>query len=448
MTTKELYESNALNTIRLYGKLGAKFGRTHRLAVSSAAEAVRALCVLFKGFEAYFYEAHDKGMAFTVFYGKENVAAEGLHAHTKRDIRIAPVIMGAKSGGIGSIILGAALIGISFLLPGGSLIAAGLFNAGLAMAIGGVVQLLSPQPKDPKSQDKPEDEPNYAFNGPINTQAQGNCVPVAYGRPWTGSAVISAGIQVGDDIYVPATNPGSLDDYILSTGPKFYYPVTSIPAVDLMNNQPNLIAAGTVGVDSDGATYDAISDGLYAASAGGLTAGLTTYTVMGRFRVSDIVGGAISKILFGHYNNTLLGYHEWSIYLTGPNKMRPAVSINGMAGGGTAISMASDVAVGDTFTLGWRRNGMSFQLLFNGAAVVSTTLVSGAFGGSAALYSGGAYESASGGYKGSAKALVGWDRALSDSEVSNVSAAMLAGYATGATEGEGDNYEDAAEEIA
>jgi predicted phage tail protein len=35
---------------------------------------------------------------------------------------------------------------------------------------------------------------SYAFNGPVNMQAQGNPVPVAYGETWTGSAVISGGI--------------------------------------------------------------------------------------------------------------------------------------------------------------------------------------------------------------------------------------------------------------
>lgn len=35
-----------LRTIRLYGLLGARFGRKFRLAVSNPAEAVRALCAI------------------------------------------------------------------------------------------------------------------------------------------------------------------------------------------------------------------------------------------------------------------------------------------------------------------------------------------------------------------------------------------------------------------
>ncbi|PNQ53699.1 phage tail protein, partial [Vibrio agarivorans] len=38
-----------LRTIRLYGILGSRFGRTFRLAVSTPAEAVRALAVQIPG---------------------------------------------------------------------------------------------------------------------------------------------------------------------------------------------------------------------------------------------------------------------------------------------------------------------------------------------------------------------------------------------------------------
>ena len=36
-----------LTTIRLYGALGARFGRVHKLAVQTSAEAVKALCINF-----------------------------------------------------------------------------------------------------------------------------------------------------------------------------------------------------------------------------------------------------------------------------------------------------------------------------------------------------------------------------------------------------------------
>ena len=48
-----------LKTIRLYGKLGTRFGRIHRLAVASAAEAVRVLEQLWA--EGYTVAAHQLG---------------------------------------------------------------------------------------------------------------------------------------------------------------------------------------------------------------------------------------------------------------------------------------------------------------------------------------------------------------------------------------------------
>lgn len=46
-----------LTTIRLYGALGARFGRVHKLAVQTSAEAVKALCINFDGLEQYLYDA-------------------------------------------------------------------------------------------------------------------------------------------------------------------------------------------------------------------------------------------------------------------------------------------------------------------------------------------------------------------------------------------------------
>jgi predicted phage tail protein len=46
-----------LTTIRLYGVLGARFGRVHKLAVQTSAEAVKALCINLDGLEDYLMNA-------------------------------------------------------------------------------------------------------------------------------------------------------------------------------------------------------------------------------------------------------------------------------------------------------------------------------------------------------------------------------------------------------
>lgn len=190
-----------LRTIRLYGLLGARFGRKFRLAVNSPAEAVRALCAILPGFEQYLHGAKRNGMAFAVFIGRQNLSREQLKDPPgNEDIRIAPVLLGSKRGGVLNIILGVVLIVVGVYTRNVNLIV-----QGGAMVVGGVVQMLGPQPKGLGSQDSVENRPSYSMNGTVNTQAQGNPVPVAYGGHDTkgmlvGSAVISGGIMAEDQL--------------------------------------------------------------------------------------------------------------------------------------------------------------------------------------------------------------------------------------------------------
>ncbi|MGS3334490.1 tail assembly protein, partial [Serratia marcescens] len=70
--------------------------------------------------------------------------------------------------------------------------------AGAAMALGGVVQMLSPQAGGLRMRQDQDNKPSYAFGGPVNTTAQGNPVGVLYGTREIGGAVISAGIYTED----------------------------------------------------------------------------------------------------------------------------------------------------------------------------------------------------------------------------------------------------------
>lgn len=211
MKTQLNVNSGELTTIRLYGKLGVAFGRVHRMAVGSAAEAVRALCCQLPGFERYLNESKDNGFGFAVFYDKASLEKKDLRNPSfGEEIRIAPVLFGSKNGGWVQILIGAVLVVVGFLLSpvtgGVSLI---LVDIGIAMAIGGVMQLLAPSPKGVSARDRPENQPSYAFNGPINTQAQGNPVQVVYGECIVGSAVLSAGITAEDQAYIPSGGEGA-----------------------------------------------------------------------------------------------------------------------------------------------------------------------------------------------------------------------------------------------
>jgi predicted phage tail protein len=207
-----------IRTIRLYGKLGAQFGRVHRLAVTSTAEAVRALCVMLPGFQKELMTSKDRGIAYACFLGKSNIGKDDLHlAGGSDDIRIAPVTVGAKSGGVLQFIVGAVLVivGTFTSWAGGT----ALIGMGISMMVGGVMQMLVPQQNQSSAADKVENGASYNFNGPVNTTAQGNPVPLLYGRMIVGSAVISAGILAQEQAYVGATitppNPRkALDDFM------------------------------------------------------------------------------------------------------------------------------------------------------------------------------------------------------------------------------------------
>lgn len=199
-----------LRTIRLYGTLGSRFGRVHLLAVNSAAEACRALGVLLPGFEQFMIDSKDRGLAFAMFHGKRNIGKEELGDPPGRaEIRIAPVIQGSKRAGTLQTVVGVAIFAAAVFFSGGAAAgSAGLFagsagwgivgSIGISLALGGVSQMIAGTPKGLGAQDQADNKPSYGFNGPVNTQAQGNPVPLGYGRMIVGSAVISAGIYAED----------------------------------------------------------------------------------------------------------------------------------------------------------------------------------------------------------------------------------------------------------
>lgn len=194
-----------VRTVILSGPLGREFGREFRLAVNSPAEAVRALCIMVPGFQKFLATAKQKGLEFAVFIGRQNLNAQQLHDPPGGDvIRIAPVLVGAKRGGVLQTIVGVVLIVVGVVLNLYTGVSGTPFiNLGVSMVVGGVVQMLSPQPKGLGAKDSADNAPSYSMNGTVNTQAQGNPAPLAYGGHDTkgmfiGSAVISGGILAED----------------------------------------------------------------------------------------------------------------------------------------------------------------------------------------------------------------------------------------------------------
>ncbi|CAN7256501.1 tail assembly protein [Pseudomonas brassicacearum] len=187
-----------MTTIRLYGQL-RQFGKTFRLSVQSPAEAIKALCVQLPGFERFLSNAKSRGLEFAVFRGKTNIGENELGYAGAGDIRIVPVVVGSKRGGILQTIVGAILIVVG-TFASATPFGAPLIGAGIGLVAGGVIQMLSPHAGGLKTSAAPENTPGYAFGSAKNTTASGNPVPLCYGKRRVGGAIISAAIYAEDQM--------------------------------------------------------------------------------------------------------------------------------------------------------------------------------------------------------------------------------------------------------
>ena len=233
-----------MKKVVLRGELGKQFGRVHHFDLNTPAEAIRALCANFEGFQQALVTAAERGVGYIVQVGKLAIEElDEIHNPTgqKEEISIVPVLAGAGGRGVGTIIAGVALVAASFLLPGAGLFGTtGLFGAGGAGVVGvssigvlqatafgtaisaigaglilyGTSQLLSPQPADlpgltggspdrrdsfsPTKNEPADNRSSYIYNGAVNLTAQGNPVPICYGRMRVGSVVVSAGVSTTD----------------------------------------------------------------------------------------------------------------------------------------------------------------------------------------------------------------------------------------------------------
>ncbi|EDW8118115.1 tail assembly protein [Salmonella enterica subsp. enterica serovar Sundsvall] len=190
-----------MSEIYLGGELGKVFGKKHCRLIRTIYEATRALAATINGFEQYMISSERRGVTYAVFRGKKNIGQDDLgYPVTKDVIRIVPVIIGSKRAGMLQTVLGAVLVAVGVVLNFTPFAAASPFfyQAGGALIIGGVVQMLSPQPGGLASKQDADNRASYAFGGVTNTAAQGNPVPLLYGKRRIGGAIISAGVYVED----------------------------------------------------------------------------------------------------------------------------------------------------------------------------------------------------------------------------------------------------------
>lgn len=197
-----------MTTIKLSGSLARKFGRLHRRMIDSGStwEVFQALKATLEGFEDEIKRLDRLGLRFAVFRNRKNVGLDDFSRAGTREVRIIPIISGSKRGGLLQTVIGVALVVAATIASGGvgAAFAAGAGGWGVAaavgasMAIGGVIQLLSPQAQGLSLSAAAENKPSYAFGSARNTTASGNPVPICIGERRWGGAIISASIEAQD----------------------------------------------------------------------------------------------------------------------------------------------------------------------------------------------------------------------------------------------------------
>ena len=193
----------AVKKIYLHGTLAEQFGGCIELAVNTPLEAVRALCLMVKGFQKEF-ERYDynvvKGELQRGWYLDENTVQMNIAAD---EVHFIPVIAGSGGKkGLGQLITGIVLIGLAFTGVGAGL--AGFLGTtvgklkliGAVLALGGLAKMNAKTPQFSMSSMEPADRrPSFVFQGATNTTEQGNVIPLVYGRIRCGSQVVAQGMD-------------------------------------------------------------------------------------------------------------------------------------------------------------------------------------------------------------------------------------------------------------
>ena len=232
-----------MKVVKVYGALRKKLGQCRfQFEASTPAEAFKALCVNFPGLDKWLLDSEKDGISYRVTIGKEKIDENNYPLvagpWSEREVlSITPVLSGAGGGGasigigIGlvalailaapvgggflglgmsafgtagaSTVTGAATIGVTMASSGfilGAAASSALGLVGLGLVVAGIAQAISPSPVNStttfeRGRDAAKFE-SFTFSGITNTAKQGLPVPIAYGRLFIGSAVLSSGLDV------------------------------------------------------------------------------------------------------------------------------------------------------------------------------------------------------------------------------------------------------------
>jgi predicted phage tail protein len=211
-----------MKVVKVYGALRKRLGQCRfEFDVNTPAQAIKALCVNFPGLDKWLIDSEQDNVGYRVAVSKEKITEQDvsplLMPFSEREVfSITPVVAGAGRG-TGQILIGAALIAVSLVVPGagvagtsflasaggaatfGAGVAAAAGSLGVALVLSGVAQAISPQPDLDSTLDESVQLESFTFSNIVNTQRQGMPVPIAYGRLFVGSAVLSSGLDVDQE---------------------------------------------------------------------------------------------------------------------------------------------------------------------------------------------------------------------------------------------------------
>lgn len=120
------------------------------------------------------------------------------------EYHLIPVPNGSKRSGVLKVVLGIAMIGIGWAAVGAAhavgahsaMWMKSLIMGGAGMVLNGVSQMISPAPSlDNGTSEGAATAQSFVFSSAQNVAEEGNIIPVVYGKFWTGSLVLSAGMK-------------------------------------------------------------------------------------------------------------------------------------------------------------------------------------------------------------------------------------------------------------
>ena len=196
-----------LKKIKVYGRLRKFLGQSYfEAAVTSPKQAFHFLIANFPE-----VENHMMNQFYKIKMGGMEITEDLLSLQSDEDIQIIPIAIGAKGAAIGLLgigagaavssvatgVLGTAVFGTTI----GGIIGGGLTAIGTYMLVNEATQLLMPQPEIPTgvmadsfSQNDPTFQ-SFGFGSIQNVSRAGVPIPIIYGEVFTGSVVISSGID-------------------------------------------------------------------------------------------------------------------------------------------------------------------------------------------------------------------------------------------------------------